>query len=134
MTLFTYKQGPKVLIIDDQISSIRPVDYILNQVGCTSEHCTSGPESAELIAFGDFDLVVLDWVMPFWNGEQVLKKTDEVMHASGVSKQIPFLIYTSLDLYKLQIPNTSHLIYRGYISKMDKLSVVTKAILKCVGQ
>lgn len=84
----------KILVVDDSRLSRRFCTDILVEDGFTVETASTGLEALELIKAGDFDLVVLDLVLPDIGGQDVLKRTKQIKASTG------FIIitgYASLD-------------------------------------
>lgn len=67
-----------ILIVDDE-ALIRDVikDYLLNE-GYTSDEASDGYEAIELVEENDYDLIIMDIMMPHMDGYQALKTIKEI--------------------------------------------------------
>jgi two-component system, OmpR family, response regulator len=68
---------PKVLVIDDEPKITDFVSRALSANGLEVDTATAGAEGLDLARSGDYDLVVLDLLMPGVNGMGVLRGTIE---------------------------------------------------------
>lgn len=85
------KQG-KILIVDDENSNVRLLEFILEDAGYTNVHSTT--DSCEALAlFRDVqpDLVLLDLSMPHLDGFAVMRQLHEEMSDNSV----PILVLTA---------------------------------------
>ena len=58
----------KILIVDDDEALARLLSEILRSEGFSTRECLSGPAALETLAQDDFQLVLLDIMMPGMNG------------------------------------------------------------------
>jgi len=72
-TLFGMTNTKKILVADDEKALAKALQLKLNHSGFETEIAFDGAEALELITKGDFDLVLLDLVMPKMDGFQVLE-------------------------------------------------------------
>jgi adenylate cyclase len=63
-----------VLAVDDQLPNLRLLDAILSANGYRVIMASSGEQALELLPSSDFDLVLLDIVMPGMDGYEVCKR------------------------------------------------------------
>ncbi len=63
----------KILVADDEKALAKALQLKLNHAGFETTTAFDGAEALELITKGDFDLVLLDLVMPKMDGFQVLE-------------------------------------------------------------
>jgi CheY-like chemotaxis protein len=68
---------PKVLIVEDDVEVRRLYAIGLNQRGFEVKLAANGAEAVERIAHEKPDIILLDWVMPLMDGEEVLNKISE---------------------------------------------------------
>jgi two-component system sensor histidine kinase/response regulator len=84
----------KVLIVDDELSSRRLMEKIIrNQWRCNLLLADDGAEALKIMLQELPGLVILDMVMPFMSGIQVL----QTMRKTTKLAQINVLIYTAVD-------------------------------------
>lgn len=81
----------RVLVVDDDESVLRFVERGLMFEGFSSVGCTSG--EAALLEFqkDPFDLVILDWMLPRMQGDEIMLRLRELQ------KDLPVIILTARD-------------------------------------
>ncbi len=82
-----------VLVIDDNPSSRDVMVRILQREGHTVVEASGGREALEILAEKEFDLVLLDFLMPEMNGYQVL----QAIKAEERLRHTPVIIVSALD-------------------------------------
>ncbi len=83
----------KILVVDDDKSNLTVLSRLLEQQGHEVKCANSGPEALLAIRSGDFDLVLLDMLMPGMNGYEVLsiiKNDSDIAH-------LPVIVISALD-------------------------------------
>lgn len=83
-----FKTPRRILIIDDDVDLVTLLVDYLTLEGFQTTPAHSGPEGLEQAARGNFDLIVLDVMMPGMNGVEVLKRLRE-------KSEIPVLMLTA---------------------------------------
>lgn len=63
-------QQTRVLIVDDSPLNLRTVSCLLERLGCRTAVAESGEQALELLRSDDFDLVLMDCLMPGMDGYQ----------------------------------------------------------------
>mgnify|MGYP002624875548 CR=1 FL=1 len=81
----------KLLFAEDDADLNRAVKTLLERSGYTVESTDNGEDAVDLAEEGDFDGMILDWMMPRMDGVEALR----TMRARGVS--IPCLMLTARD-------------------------------------
>ena len=100
----------KILIIEDEINTAKPVKEALALESIQADIATDGTKGLEMFAKGDYDLVLLDLKMPGLSGEQVL---------TAIRKEDPFvdiIIYTNYTEFE-DIKKLTNIGIDGYINK-----------------
>lgn len=100
----------KVLIIEDEINTAKPVQEALALESIQADIAADGTEGLEMFSAGDYDLVLLDLKMPGMSGEQVL---------TAIRKEDPFvdvIIYTNYTEFE-DIKKLTNIGIDGYINK-----------------
>lgn len=116
----------KVLIVDDDKEFRSYISEILVGAGYEIQVASSGSEAIEKAADGDFDVVLLDLIMPKMSGSDVIVQLRRV---SPRSKVIMITAYASIE-------NAVDIIKRGaadYLSKpfkVDELLMRIKRVLE----
>ncbi len=83
----------KILIIDDNPKNLQVAMSILNKEGYNLIYATSGEKGIELAQDDEFDLILLDVVMPGLNGYEVC----EILRQQEKTKQTPIIFLTVKD-------------------------------------
>ena len=100
----------KVLIIEDELSTARPVQEALTRNGIDAEIAQNGLQGLEMLKQDNYDLVLLDLKMPGLSGEEVLKE---------IRKADPFIdvvIYTNYSEFS-DLKKLTNIGIDGYINK-----------------
>src|SRR4030042_4823389 len=75
----------KVLIVDDEIDIVRILQAYLSEKGYKTLGCTSGKGAIETLKKCDFDILLIDLMIPEMNGIEVLKSALEIdPHLIGI--------------------------------------------------
>lgn len=82
--------GQKILIIEDEIKIARFVELELVHEGYIVEQCHDGREGLEMAEAGDYDLIILDIMLPSMNGIEVLRRLRQ-------STEVPIIMLTAKD-------------------------------------
>ncbi len=80
----------KVLIVDDEKLIVKGIKFSLEQDGMEVSAAYDGEEALSLIKTGEYDLVVLDVMLPKLDGLEVCQQTREF-------SQIPIIMLTAKD-------------------------------------
>ncbi len=87
-----YHQG-NILIVDDNENNRELLSRQLKKEGYTFAQASGGRQALGMIGTGDYDLVLLDLLMPELNGYQVL----EELKANSLWQHIPVIMISALD-------------------------------------
>ena len=71
------KVNKKVLIVDDSIKFCRSMAFSLRLKGFDVDICTNPFDAVDLVKGGQFDVVILDYLMPGMDGLKLTKKIKE---------------------------------------------------------
>jgi DNA-binding NtrC family response regulator len=78
-------QKGKILIVDDDIDVVNAMQAYLTESGYMAVGCSSGKDAIELLKTSDFELMLIDLMMPEMNGIQLLKHALEIdPHLMGI--------------------------------------------------
>lgn len=83
----------RVLIVDDNELNQQMLARFMDYMGHTSEFAANGQEALDQIRAGEFDLILLDILMPVKNGLEVLQE----LNAEGFLRHMPVLVVSGLD-------------------------------------
>jgi signal transduction histidine kinase len=85
--------GPRILVVDDNAANRNMLGRRLQRQGYTVEEARNGHEALDRVATEEFDLVLLDIVMPGMDGFEVL----EHMKQDRRMRSIPVVVISALD-------------------------------------
>ena len=80
----------KILIVEDEVKIARFVELELQYEGYIVEQSNDGKEGLQKALSGEFDLVLLDIMLPVMNGREVLRKLRQ-------TSQVPVIMLTAKD-------------------------------------
>lgn len=80
----------RVLVVEDDAISAKSIGVMLSTLSATVDQCESGREALELIARYDYDIIVLDLVLPDIEGFDVVRRV------RSARKETPILILSGL--------------------------------------
>ncbi|MBQ7454551.1 MAG: response regulator, partial [Selenomonadaceae bacterium] len=91
-----------VLIVDDEPLAREHAQSVLEEVGITSDTCSSGAEAIELIKLrharrDDYNLILIDWLMPEKDGIAVTKEIREIL-----GDNTTVIVLTAYDWYEIE--------------------------------
>ncbi|GAK09701.1 response regulator transcription factor [Geomicrobium sp. JCM 19038] len=69
--------GLKMLVVDDEASIVTLLTYNLEQSGYVVESATDGEQALELGLNNDYDMIILDLMLPVYDGLEVCRKLRE---------------------------------------------------------
>ncbi|MFA8299705.1 MAG: response regulator [Hyphomicrobiales bacterium] len=80
-----------ILIVDDIVENIQVLGRIIRREGYKISYAQNGGEALDLIKKSEFDLILLDIMMPIINGIELCKKIREI----PASKDVPVIYLTA---------------------------------------
>jgi adenylate cyclase len=89
----TRLQSSRILVVDDNAANRDVLARRLTREGHQIVTANSGAAALELVAAQDFDLVLLDLIMPEMSGFEVLRRLKATEH----SKDVPVIVISALD-------------------------------------
>lgn len=81
----------KILVVDDNEKNIQLLANLLSEKDYDIEYALNGPDALALIASEDFDLILLDIMMPGMDGFEVCKRIKE----DAKNNEIPIIFLTA---------------------------------------
>ncbi len=124
---------PRVLLVDDEVSLIRPLNMIFHELNCNTLLAFDGQAFVERALRDKFDLIILDWSMPDLTGGEALNKIQALLsvkkHSQIKNFCIPVVIYSAMSLEKLSLPNCRNFQFVDHWKKPIKYrDLVTKTL------
>lgn len=86
------KTSTRVLIVDDEIKNRKLINLILDKNGYESAQASNGIEALSMMDTGEYDLVLLDVMLPEIDGYDVCRQ----LRKNARSSTVPVIIITSL--------------------------------------
>lgn len=90
--LIIQTQGVKILVVDDSQPNLLIAKGVLERYGIAVTTALSGKEAVELVKENEFDMVVLDCVMPEMDGHDTAVA---IRSLPGSRAKVPIVAYTS---------------------------------------
>jgi class 3 adenylate cyclase/CheY-like chemotaxis protein len=91
--LMAATQASRILVVDDNASNRDVLERRLMREGHQVVSTANGASALDLVAGQEFDLILLDLIMPEMNGFEVLRRLKAAEHAS----HIPVIMISALD-------------------------------------
>lgn len=112
-----------ILIVDDEPTNQRILDYTLRKAGYETFTTSNGEEALSLLATSEIDLAILDMVMPVMDGITLLKH----IRADPKFSQLPVIFITgsSDDIERIQAEQES---IQGFLSKPASSKTVIETV------
>ncbi|HCY76665.1 MAG TPA: DNA-binding response regulator [Ignavibacteriales bacterium] len=85
----TQTDNPKILLVEDEENLARGLEYNLSEEGYKVSLAKDGREAIKLFDENEFDLIVLDIMLPYFNGFEIAK------HIRNKHPQMPILMLTA---------------------------------------
>jgi OmpR-family two-component system manganese-sensing response regulator len=64
----------KILLVDDETELTEPLSHVLSQEGYQVEIADNGTDGLNLAQQNIYDLMILDWMLPYQSGVEICKK------------------------------------------------------------
>jgi phosphoserine phosphatase RsbU/P len=96
------KKNIKILIVDDNPRNLQVLGNLLHNLGYSCEFALNGPEAIKWLKKYDFDLVLLDLIMPEMDGYEVCR----IIKSDDLTRHIPVIFIT--------IKNDEYSIVKGF--------------------
>ncbi len=110
------KKSEKILLIEDETELRELYEMLLKDAGYEVEAKPDGKSGLEAIEKGGFDLVLLDIMLPFIDGLEILERLSKSDNSKQPTKTIVLLTNLAQDQ---TIAKALELGVRGYMIKSD---------------
>ncbi|MBU0480529.1 MAG: sigma-54 dependent transcriptional regulator [Proteobacteria bacterium] len=111
----------KILLVDDEINSLKVLSAALSGKDKVVETARSGEEALELCKSTHYDLVISDYKMAGMNGEELLEKV------KTMTPETPFILLTAFGTIELAVNAMRKGAYT-YLTKPVKLNVMESVV------
>ncbi len=118
----------KILMIEDDIEMAQIIKHGLEQTVCCSVRIASDPfEAMNLMSDYFYDFIILDWQLPFLNGNETIETADRSfklepsLPAQWDTGKVPVIILSASAEKQCHLEKTNHFKYSGHISKKQPL-------------
>ncbi len=81
----------KILVVDDEKDILELIDYNLTKNGCMVKTASTGEDALELVKENDYDLIILDLMLPGVDGFDITK----IIKADKQKAGIPIVMVTA---------------------------------------
>jgi DNA-binding response OmpR family regulator len=88
----------RILIVDDQIESCRPLAVLVRYLGHKGDYATSGSAALDYLHKHMPDLLILDVMMPGIDGFEVLKR----LRADRRYARMPVVMFSAMDEHAIR--------------------------------
>ncbi|MGC1245469.1 MAG: response regulator transcription factor, partial [Spirulinaceae cyanobacterium] len=77
----------KILLVDDEAELTKPLTQVLSQEGYQIDVADNGEVGISLVQKNDYDLLILDWMLPQYSGLEICQK----LRSQGNTTPVLFL-------------------------------------------
>ena len=112
----------KILIVEDEETIAEIFVRFVGAVGYEAAHAKNGREGVALLRKENFDLMLVDLIMPVMNGDEMLKQADKEQCL------VPFFLFTGAYDSELLDYSLFYSEYQGTIKKPVKLGELAQYI------
>lgn len=132
------KPVPRVLIIDDDIEAIVPMEMIFREMGCETSFAIERQEAINKLRTSPCDIIVLDWMLDSTTGGELIRGLSQSGEAFAVEHGYkPVVItYSGLDDKHIEFPENEwfeHIKHWTKPIRYDEISSDAKSLIKAMG-
>jgi CheY-like chemotaxis protein len=121
----------RVLIVEDDPVAGSVIQTMLKHIGCQTKLVSEPREALNQALTRGYDLMVLDWNLPYQTGQDLLKELDAKMPALP-KKLMPVIICSGLSIDEIEFPKLRNLFLVDYWSKTFSFSSVVSSVEKTI--
>ncbi len=120
------------LVLEDDPAASLILKTTLNSLGCGVDSFENPHHAIEAMKTKSFDLLVLDWNLPYMKGHEFLIAADRILRnkevPSQLAKLVPVVICTSMPLEQITLPPVSHFFFCNHWHKSLPFSSVLNSL------
>lgn len=122
----------KVLVIEDDPTALLILEKSMRSMGCQVDLVNDPEKALDQVQEQDYDLVILDWCLPYMDGHEFLKKANDLLSQKNRgnfgAKSIPLVICSSKNSDEINLPLVSNFLFCQYWNKALPFSTVISSI------
>ena len=119
----------KVLVVDDSPQAVKLLEATLQKMKCNVDSSSSPTEILKKMTQNEYDLIVLDWVMPQMNGRQTLLESEKILKkVKNHLKNRSVVIFSSMALKDMALPECEFFFVNGVIDKNKNLHEIMRSL------
>ncbi len=85
----------KILLIEDNLLNQKVVMFYLQKLNYSITATTNGNEAIKIIKDNNFDLILMDIMLPERNGYEITKEIRQIEEETKVDKPVPIIALTA---------------------------------------
>lgn len=129
---FLAPESLKVLVVEDDPTALLILEKSMQSMGCQVDLLNDPEKAVEMMVQNDYDLVILDWCLPYMDGNEFLKQADKKLslknQGNSAAKSIPLVICSSKNSDEINLPLVSNFLFCQYWNKKLPFSTVISSI------
>ncbi len=122
----------EVLIVEDEPAASLVLQRSLQSAGCRVDLSFDGFSALDQIVEKNYELIVLDWMLPTMTGKEFLRLADSRIRAqlgaNNLREPIPIVICSSKEIDDIELPIVSSFGYYYYWNKSLPFSTVINSL------
>jgi len=87
----------RVLLVEDDLTAARGVEFMLRSAGSVVDHAECGDDALDLVKYYDYDIVILDLILPGMDGYEIVRR----IRAARID--VPVMIVSGLNRAQAKI-------------------------------
>lgn len=126
------KSALKVLVLEDDPTASLILEKSLQSMGCKVDLFNNPEKAIDQLLTTDYDLLILDWCLPYMSGHEFLKQVDSKLTVKNLGnfnpKTIPLVVCSSKNSDEINLPLVSNFLFCQYWNKQLPFSTVVSSI------
>lgn len=131
-TLANPSRKLNTLILEDDPAAAVVLKATLESLGCHVDDFGLPADALQAITSKRYDLLVLDWNLPYMKGDEFLTAADQILKKADrcdiPNRQIPVVICTSMPPEDISLPLVSHFFFHNHWHKSLPFSSVLSSL------
>lgn len=128
---------PRILLVEDVVSTIQPVNLVFLELGCLPDVAFCGRDALSMYMNKYYDLIVLDWGLPDIEGGALLKYMDSQIEKHSIKKAneiTPVILFSATKREDLNIERSRHFDIIDHWQKPMSMGDIVRAANKSISQ